>query len=98
MAAGSLLLGFAVFFLSPVVPWILFPFRRKTGAAAAAGWGVLAVSGFFVWDGALVASAALTVFSCCVRVIVEMSGTFEEPRARREERRREREQARAAAS
>jgi len=98
MAAGSLLIGFAAFFFSPVVPWALFPFRRKTGAAAAAAWGLLAVPGFFVWDGALVASAILTVFSCCVRIIVEISGTFEEPRARRKERRQERKEARPAAS
>ena len=97
MAAAALLIGFAMFFFAPVVPWLLFPMRRRAGAAAAAVWGVaLLVLSTVVWDGAFLASALLTAFSCCVRLVVEATGTLEEPRARRRARHPERHSARVA--
>lgn len=86
MAAGALLIGFAVFFLSPLVPWLLFPFQRKIGAAAGALCALLALPCCSLWRGEFIGSAVLAVFSSIVRVIVEASGTFEEPRARRKVR------------
>jgi hypothetical protein len=97
MAAAALLMGFAMFFLAPVVPWLLFPMRRRAGAAAAAVWGAaLLILTTVVRDGAFLASALLTAFSCCVRLAVEAIGTLEEPRARRRARPSERHGARVA--
>ncbi|MER7476303.1 hypothetical protein ABTX60_01410 [Streptomyces sp. NPDC126510] len=87
MAAAALLIGLAMFFLAPVVPWLLFPMHRRAGAAAAAVWGAaLLIMTTVVWDGAFLAPALLTAFSCCVRLVVEATGTLEGPRARRRAR------------
>lgn len=86
MAAGALLIGFAIFFLSPLLPWALFPFQRKAGAAAAAVCALLALLCCFLWNGAFIGSAVLALSSSVVRIVVEASGALEEPRARRRER------------
>lgn len=85
MAAGSLIIGFAIFFLSPVVPWTLFPFQKKAGIAAAAICALLALVCCFLWNGAFIGSAVLALLSSVVRIIVEAFGIFDGPRARRRE-------------
>uniref|UniRef100_UPI0031CE6268 hypothetical protein n=1 Tax=Streptomyces hawaiiensis TaxID=67305 RepID=UPI0031CE6268 len=97
MAAAALLIGLAMFFFAPVVPWLLFPMHRRAGAAAAATWGAaVLILTTVVWHGAFLASALLTALSCCVRLVVEAVGTLEEPRARRRARHSERQGARVA--
>ncbi|MCS0605599.1 hypothetical protein NX794_31005 [Streptomyces sp. LP11] len=86
MAAGALLIGFAIFFLSPLVPWLLFPFQRQAGTVAAAIWGLLTLPCCFLWNREFIGPALLALFSSAVRIIVEATGTFEGPRLRRKQR------------